>query len=169
LILSFLYRNVIDINCPADALELHKLAQFFGIESLTYICEKYIFSSIINSDTVCQLWNCSKELKADNLSEKCQEYFVEHFIECSQTRDFLELDKDLFKMALTAGQIDADSVGMFEALKNWGTLNATKYGKPTEELMGELLPPKTLFNQKIKYALLNPKTGTGSPTDFLFM
>ena len=56
--------------------------------------------------------------------------------------DYLELDKDLFKLALTAGEIDADSSRMFEIIIQWAEFNASKLGVPVDALLSTLLPPQ---------------------------
>ena len=61
-------------------------------------------------------------------------------------RDFLELDKDLLKLALNAGQIDDDSQKMFHVLKHWAHCNMIKYESSVEALLSELLPPKVTKN-----------------------
>jgi len=153
-LLSFLYSNFIQIQTLQEALELHKMAQFFSIETLLYQCEQFISDIAIDYDTVCMLWNCTLQLGTETLQENCKSFFMKNFMECSNSSGFLELEKDLLKGALNGGEIDEDDAQMFEAVKKWCQYNATKLGMSFNEILLEMLPPRTLFNQRIKYAVL---------------
>lgn len=85
-------------------------------------------------------------------------------------RGFLQLDKELLKSALNAGNIDAECDRMFDAIVMWAKAN-TESDDPQalQELVGELLPPKVLFNQKIKYSMLNPSASPIGPYGLLAM
>jgi len=94
-------------------------------------------------------------------------FFIENFLNCCQNNEYLDLDKDLFKMALDAGEIDADSATMFIVIRRWARFNSPKLEQSVDDIMIDLLPPKTLFNQNTKYRLLSPKPF--SPSDLLWM
>jgi len=153
-LLSFIYANSIKLESLPDALELFRFAQFFSADSLAYLCENFIMKSTVNVQSVCHLWNCAKQLEAENLQESCQKYFIEHFMEVCQTSGFLDLEKDLLKSALNNGEIDENEEAMFHMVKNWGVYNSSRWGASAADLLAEMLPPQTLFNQRIKHRLM---------------
>jgi len=154
IVLEFIYSNRLDIDSLFEALELYKLSQFFGIDEMTCACEEYIVTRNLDVESVCHLWNCAREINAKNLLEDCANFFVTHFLQCSRSPGFLDLERDLLKSALNAGQIDEDEDKMFNVIQLWCQANALRLNCSPQQMIEELLPPKTLFNRRIKQRLI---------------
>jgi hypothetical protein len=62
--------------------------------------------------------------------------------------------------ALQSGKINADDDLIFKSLREWATTNATPECT-FESLLHELLPPRVLFNARIRQRILYGRGHTG--------
>jgi len=155
LVLHFIYNNTLEISSSVSAMELYKVAQFFGIHEMLLQCETFLIENV-DSESVCEVWNEAVQLQAENLMENCKTYFINYFSDCTKSSGFLRLEKSLLKLALNTGEISEDWDEVFEPVMAWCKHTAANTAEANvQNIAFELLPPQTIFNREIKDFLLN--------------
>jgi hypothetical protein len=114
---EFLYSGEIEI-CDDMIVELFALADEFQVLELRRVCEEHVASGI-SVKSVVGLLSAAKNHTADQLFEKCVEFFKNNEAEVLQLDSFVTLPEDIL-IELLKMDFRSQEYKVFQAIVRWG-------------------------------------------------
>lgn len=93
-VLNFMYTGKIDLRSD-NMCKILQLSAMYQIEALQQICEKCMAADICMENCIFY-WQMAKTHYCLILKKRCFWFITDHFLELSETVDFLQLEKDDF-------------------------------------------------------------------------
>lgn len=157
LVIDFLYhgKSILQSLEVEQLLELSEYGQYFVMEELIDHIENLLIERL-SPDNLVSLWTASRIHTLSGLEKAAVDCLVQNFEGFSGTEEFLQVDKSLLVALLNTGELPCAFEFIYEALLKWGKNQEQEDTKRAEELIGDLMPPRVLFNREIKTLLLCP-------------
>ncbi|PRP80797.1 hypothetical protein PROFUN_11537 [Planoprotostelium fungivorum] len=152
-IMQFIYSNEMKIEddfSEEECYQLFRSSQYFGIKNMEHKCGHRMADLFLSPESVARLWNQARATDNETLYERCREYLVENFPAVSMQRDFSELELDLLKEVLQYGELEEGFDVIFAAIQRYARGYSERCGIDVRTVLIQLLPPKTLFNSRMK-------------------
>lgn len=114
---QFLYTGDIEIS-DTDVIDLFTLADQYGLIELKVLCEQHV-SSAISLDSVISLLVSAQHHCANELKQKCLEFFKNNALQILQKPAFKDVPEDLLIEMLKV-DFNIPEIKVFECVVEWG-------------------------------------------------
>lgn len=135
-VLEHIYTNscklshTIVVDVLASAIE-------YGLDGLVKCCVEFI--SDPNVDTVCEAIQAAISYNQIELRDKCMQYIEQNTREIFRSPHFAELSEETLAHIIQSDGLTADEAEIYEAVKEWGTVNMVITEKPMKDVLGDVL------------------------------
>lgn len=109
----------------------------YGLEGLVQCCVEYI--SDPNVDTVCEAIQAAITYDQKELRNTCMAFIEQNTLEIFKSPHFAELSEDTLAYILQSDQLQATETQIFEAVKEWGTVNMVITESSLKEVLAKVV------------------------------